>query len=69
MKTVYDRLIEEAKAKLLEQSSNYPNSIADIIHELRSHNYYFTVKYGTAIRFKDFTGMNLNEAVEPLVNN
>jgi hypothetical protein len=69
MKTVYDRLIEEAKAKLLEQSSNYPNSIIDIIRELQSCSYYVNVKYGTAIRFKDFTGMNLNEAVEPLVNN
>jgi hypothetical protein len=69
MKTVYDRLREEAKAKLLEQSSNYPNSIIDIIRELQSCSYYVNVKYGTAIRFKDFTGMNLNEAVEPLVNN
>jgi hypothetical protein len=66
MKTVYDRLSEDAKQKLQAAQDEIPYTVDSIISEFKRYEFFIQVPYGAAMDFKRVTGIELSLAVESI---
>jgi len=60
MKTLYERLKPEHKAKLDDQFDNYPNAIRATVVELKKENSVLDLRYGTVMSLQMY--LNLKSA-------
>jgi hypothetical protein len=57
MKTLFEKLKPQYKAKLESQAEFYPNSIKVIEHELKINTSFIDLKYGTVFELMNFCNL------------